>query len=259
MLGAAALHDGTRQMGELVVITASSSVARWAQRAAHVQGPVGTSLRLSPLVLLLDEKLAGKLLDPAAPELALCAAWAMHDRHDAQAESIVDRAMEVNEALPEPLRTSQLHAILGVLSKQLRARLEQAMINPDHIHESPTIRRLRLRLEAAGEKRGRAEGEAAGRAEGEAAGLAKAVLTVLETRGLPLTDADHARIRECADIAQLDAWLRRAATASSAAEVLSTGPSAAKNGTAKNGKAHADSGGAATHAKRPARKRKVDK
>src|SRR5262245_14499478 len=39
-LAVAALHDGSRQMGELVVITASPRVARWAGQVAHVTGPI---------------------------------------------------------------------------------------------------------------------------------------------------------------------------------------------------------------------------
>jgi hypothetical protein len=46
---------------------------------------------------------------------------------------------------------------------------------------------------------------AAGRAEGEA----KAILTVLETRGLTLSNEARDRIAACTDLQQLDAWLRR--------------------------------------------------
>ncbi|MGA2451074.1 MAG: hypothetical protein ABTD50_20635, partial [Polyangiaceae bacterium] len=51
-----------------------------------------------------------------------------------------------------------------------------------------------------------------GRAEGEA----RAILTVLAARGIDVPDRARARILDCADLAQLDAWLARAATASSA-------------------------------------------
>jgi hypothetical protein len=50
-------------------------------------------------------------------------------------------------------------------------------------------------------------------ARGEARGEAKAVLTVLEARGVEVPDEARDRITGCTDAAQLDAWVRRAATA----------------------------------------------
>ncbi|MGI9000345.1 MAG: hypothetical protein ACR2GH_01625, partial [Pseudonocardia sp.] len=64
---------------------------------------------------------------------------------------------------------------------------------------------------------GRAEGEAAGKeegkAEGEAAGEARAVLAVLDARGIDVPPDARARIAECPDLDQLDIWVRRAVTA----------------------------------------------
>ncbi|MGH3612156.1 MAG: hypothetical protein ACRDRK_05995 [Pseudonocardia sp.] len=57
--------------------------------------------------------------------------------------------------------------------------------------------------------RGKAEGEAKGKAEGEA----KAVLAVLDARGIDVPA--RARIAECSDIDQLDTWERRAVTVDS--------------------------------------------
>jgi hypothetical protein len=63
-------------MGDVVVITASRSVAAWAKAAAHHRGERGTSLGLTPVILLLSKDHASGLLDPARPELALFAVWA---------------------------------------------------------------------------------------------------------------------------------------------------------------------------------------
>ena len=67
---------------------------------------------------------------------------------------------------------------------------------------------------------GKAEGLAEGKAEGLAQGKAEDVLTVLATRGLKVTPGQQARIRQSTDLAQLDEWLRRAVTASSADEIF---------------------------------------
>jgi hypothetical protein len=63
---------------------------------------------------------------------------------------------------------------------------------------------------------GRAEGEAKGRAEGEA----KAVLLVLNARGIPVPADIRARITGCTDIDQLEHWVQRAAVIDNAEQLL---------------------------------------
>lgn len=58
------------------------------------------------------------------------------------------------------------------------------------------------------------------RVEGERKGRAEALLTVLATRGLLVSEAQRARILGCSDTVTLDRWLTNATTASSAREVL---------------------------------------
>jgi predicted transposase YdaD len=66
-----------------------------------------------------------------------------------------------------------------------------------------------------------AQGEAKGEAKGRAVGRAEALVAMLTARGLPLSEDLRARILGCTDIATLDRWIVRAATASSAADALS--------------------------------------
>jgi hypothetical protein len=63
--------------------------------------------------------------------------------------------------------------------------------------------------------------EAAAEAKGEARGKAAAILEVLEARGLAVSGEQRIDILHCGDIDRLNRWLRRAAVASSAEEVLS--------------------------------------
>jgi hypothetical protein len=57
--------------------------------------------------------------------------------------------------------------------------------------------------------------------EHEARGEGRAVLTVLDARGVHVPEAIREQILACTDLAQLDAWLRRAVTAATAEEVIS--------------------------------------
>jgi hypothetical protein len=59
-----------------------------------------------------------------------------------------------------------------------------------------------------------------GEASGEARGEGRAVLTVLDARGVTVPAAAREQILACADLAQLDTWLRRAVTATTADEVI---------------------------------------
>ena len=65
-----------------------------------------------------------------------------------------------------------------------------------------------------------AQGEATGEARGEARGEAKALLAVLAARGIAVSQEDSDRISGTTDIAQLDRWLVRAATATTIDEVF---------------------------------------
>ncbi|URM99701.1 hypothetical protein LUW76_38270 [Actinomadura madurae] len=61
---------------------------------------------------------------------------------------------------------------------------------------------------------------AEGFAEGFAEGTARAVLIVLNTRGLPVSDEVRERVGACRDIQRLDHWLVRAVTAGSIDDVF---------------------------------------
>ena len=94
------------------------------------------------------------------------------------------------------------------------------------IPERPDVRKLRLLLEG----QGRAEGERKGRIEGEIKGKSGALLMILDARGLAVSPEDRAVIEACTDPAQLDRWVRRAATARSTHAVLSADPDVAPPG-----------------------------
>jgi hypothetical protein len=73
---------------------------------------------------------------------------------------------------------------------------------------------------AKGVAKGIAKGKALGLAEGQATGRAEALLTFLRTRGIALTRAERTAIRTCRDPRRLQAWLRRAYTVETAAELF---------------------------------------
>jgi|SRR4051794_17617323 hypothetical protein len=54
----------------------------------------------------------------------------------------------------------------------------------------------------------------------EARGMARAIVIVLEKRGVPMPDDFRDRVLECSEPHQLDTWLRRASTATTIDKVI---------------------------------------
>ncbi len=77
---------------------------------------------------------------------------------------------------------------------------------------------------AEGLKTGLAEGRKSGLAEGLKTGLIAgkiaALLTILATRGISLSEEARARIKACEDPETLDRWIALAVTASSLQDVM---------------------------------------
>jgi hypothetical protein len=62
--------------------------------------------------------------------------------------------------------------------------------------------------------------EARGEARGEAKGEARALLKILTSRGIDLTDEQHKMLTTCTDLERIDQWLDLALTATSAGDVF---------------------------------------
>jgi predicted transposase YdaD len=84
---------------------------------------------------------------------------------------------------------------------------------------NPEILEMETAARTSGQEEGRIEGEAKGRAEGEAIGMVKAILKMLEARGIAVSPAQREEIGRCSDLARLSRWVVRAALAVSADEV----------------------------------------
>jgi len=217
LLAASMLFNDHGEMGDVLVITASRHVARWAARVATAQGALGTGLELRPKVLLLAGRTLQALLDPRHPELSFFAAWAMQHRHGPQARVIVRRAIKLTGKLRRSLRHKQMRAILNVLNRRMVTFAHEVLMDPDETKESPWFRKFRLELEAKGEARGKQQ----------------ALLVLLSTRALPVSSSQRKQIAACTDPDVLDTWVRRATSADSVAEVLAPVARSPRRATAK--------------------------
>jgi hypothetical protein len=141
---AATLHDQTGVMGDVLVITHTRAVSRWSAAVADVTGPLGTRLLLVPRVICLTRSVAEQLLATGRPELALFAAWAVHEHRSARAARLVIRAVRQAERLDDlALRGALVRAMINMVSKELRRHLRETLMDFSKIPEGPLMREIR--------------------------------------------------------------------------------------------------------------------
>lgn len=120
--------------------------------------------------------------------------------------AVATAAATAAAGLPEPLRMLCFALIQSSLGAAARKSFEML----------PQNERLLNRLLSEQQSRSFAEGQAKGRGEGEA----KALLRVLERRGIATSAEQRERVLACSDLATLETWLDRAAVAKTAQEVF---------------------------------------
>jgi len=142
-----------------------------------------------------------------APELAVLSAIAHGG--DPNRTKVLDAVVAALATVDPDRGGLYCDLVLAVLPEAAQRYLEGLMATGTYEYRSDFARRYFFE----GKAEGRAEGEAAGEAAGKAEGEARAVLAVLDARGIDVPPDARARIAECSDLDQLDIWVRRAVTA----------------------------------------------
>jgi hypothetical protein len=164
------------------------------------------------------EEIAFEVVSEQNARLVTEKAMRMHRRGVRRIFAIRVKAQQVCEWFPDGWRPLEagariedpcLVAPLSVAALLDAVAANKAVVEALAAKGDPEIQRREAAAEAKGEARGRAEGRA------------EAVLEVLEARGIPVSAAQRQEILRCHDLDRLGRWLRRAALASSAGEILS--------------------------------------
>ncbi len=181
----------------LLVVTNDPAVARWAATPIETGHP---GFVLTPLVLgpgtiprVVDEAQAA-----GAPELAVLSVLVHGQGPDAV--DIAKAALAGTRGLDDERAALYIDLVLAFMNEAARSILEALMANGTYQYQSDFAKRYV--------------------AEGEAKGLREAVTHVLATRKLALSELGRTRLASCSDVATLTAWLARAVTAASEAEVF---------------------------------------
>ncbi len=189
--------------GELIVVTTSASVARWARRvASHKRG--GTRWGVQPTVLLLGHAEAEAILSKGPPEMAVFAAWVTQGRKGARAVDLARRALARSDAVEdERLRRATQEGILAVLHPSVMEQLRRAaMIDINQLPKNPALEKWKAEL--------RAEGAVEGEARGRVLGEAHLLLRILQRRGFAVSVDVEARLLAATDAARIERWADRA-------------------------------------------------
>jgi hypothetical protein len=212
----------------LLVVCPDRDVARWCSQPIPMGHPGWT---IVPIVLGPDA--VPVITEPGvarrAPELAVLSAIA-HARFEGGAE-VARAAIEAAGGLDEDKARFYTDLVMMVLPEAARSALEATMSAGNWEYQSEFVKRWVREVKEArelgeaigkaeGEAIGKAEGEAIGKAEGEAIGKANALLELLQARGLEISDEQRERITRCRELALLSTWIKRAASAVSAADVF---------------------------------------
>ncbi|MFI1917594.1 hypothetical protein [Nocardia sp. NPDC020380] len=180
----------------LLVVSPDPTVATWSRRPIELGHP---GLVLRPLVL--GPELIPAVTDPKlaidVPERAVLSAIAHADSE--QADAIFTALLAGLQETDDEHGRMYYDLVLAALSTTAKKRLE-AMMAIKYEYQSDFARRYV--------------------AEGRAEGVARAVLTVLEARGVYVSQTSEDRIRQCKEPELLEIWLRRAATAESADDLF---------------------------------------
>jgi hypothetical protein len=213
----ATLHARLGCPAMLLVVCPDPAVATWCAQPIVITDP---GLVLTPVVLGPRQVPVVTDVETARrhPELTVLSALAHGGRAD---PSPVFRALlAAIDVMDHDHADLYTDLVFTALPAAARAWMEDFMTTAAYRHESEFARRLGSRFKAEGVAEGKAEGKAEGIAEGKAEGEASALLAILDARHVQVPDDIRADLMACTDTAQLEAWIRRAATADKIQDVL---------------------------------------
>lgn len=189
----------------LLVFCPEPAVAGWYERQLELEG---LCLTLRPLIFTPEQVPLVADLDLARANPTLTVLSAICHGDQTEVDDLFPALAEALQAVGPNRAILYYDVVLAGLPLPARARWEAFMTTAVEEYRSELFRDLAARNQEIGEARGEARGEG------------RAVLTVLEARGVPVPTAVREQILACTDLTQLETWLRRALTATSAEDVI---------------------------------------
>jgi len=186
----------------LLVFCPDGAVARWCRRLVE---PDGSSLTLQPLILTPGE--VPLVVDPdlARANPALAVLSVLCHGHRTEVDTVFPALLAALRSLGPQQALLYHDVVLAGLPETARVRWEAFVTTlAGYQYHSEQFRKIAAEAQQVGEARGEA----------------RAVLTVLEARDIPVSAQVRDQILACTDLARLDTWLRRATRVTAAEDVV---------------------------------------
>ncbi|THV41444.1 hypothetical protein [Glycomyces buryatensis] len=185
----------------LVVVCPGTAVASWARAPIETGHP---DFILRPLVLGPDNYPRHTTVSGTGVLAERMVLGSLVHQHDSDIDPLLTAALKELSVLPEERATRYADYMLGQLEQRPRTILEAMMQNETYPYQSKLL----------------LDREARGKAEGEAQGLSEALLDFVEARNLSISENQRRRIERCQDPGQLRAWIKKAATVPTVADII---------------------------------------
>ncbi|WP_309484544.1 ATP-binding protein [Streptomyces himalayensis] len=193
----------------LIVMSQSSSTARWAARPIRLGLPGWTSLMVRPLVLgpdnvpvITDEK-------EVAQDVSLAVFSAItHGRGPGVAAILRPLAVALETVDPDSAAVFAQLVESGLVDDQAKKIWRELMMPVNYFFRHPVAEKVRE------------EGIELGVEKGVEKERASMVLRILDWRGIEVPESVRERVTACTDLDRLDAWAQRAVHATSATELF---------------------------------------
>ncbi|MFE1914056.1 RpnC/YadD family protein [Streptomyces anandii] len=204
------LYEKYRCEPVLIVITQSSSTAKWASQPIRLGFPGWYSLTVRPLVLgpdnvpvIADERQAER-------DVPLAVLSAMTHGRGPQAPAILESlATALGTIDPDNAAVFVQFVDSCLADAQAKQMWRDLMTAIQYFWRHPLAEQVRE------------EGREQGRVQGRAEAKAEMVLRILEWRGIPVSDDVRERVEACTDPDQLERWAQQAVRASDAQDLFS--------------------------------------
>jgi hypothetical protein len=212
-LYSAALHHRLR-CPVMTIVACPAPLVGWCARTLHV----GPHHKMTPHVNGLDW--VPMIIDSAeaADNPTAAALSAMGHGDGPHRSSVLTAFVDGLKAVEADQAPFIIDIVQSALCAAARLELEK-LVSATFDYDRP-LSTWGMTFFDKGHAEGHAEGEVKGFIEGQAKGEAKALLLVLATRGIEVSDMTRLRVLGCTDVPQLETWTRRAVTATTADDVF---------------------------------------
>jgi hypothetical protein len=175
----------------LVVICPDRATARWASLPIETGHP---GLTLTPLVIGPDNTPVITDVAEAIGDIGLAAVSAITHGMDPQIQTILATLTQALDTIDPSMARRYAEYVTVALTGNAHKEMERLMATETYLYQGEYAQSLLAR----------------GKAQGLAEGEAKAVLVILEVRGIAFAESDRERIASTQDLSTLERWIERA-------------------------------------------------